>query len=82
MVESLASGTPVIATRCASTPEVIEDGVTGFLCDSEDEMVEAVARLGGIDRAACRRAAEERFSVLQMTRKHLGVVEHLLGNKA
>jgi len=82
MVESLASGTPVIATRCASTSEVIEDGVTGFLCDSEDAMVEAVGRLGGIDRAACRRAAEARFSVPQMTREYLKVVEHLLRNEA
>lgn len=82
MVESLANGTPVIATRCASTPEVIEDGVTGFLCDSEDEMVEAVARLGGIDRAACRRSAEARFSVTQMARAYLDVVDHLLGKKA
>jgi len=82
MVESLASGTPVIATRCASTPEVIEDGVTGFLCDSEDEMVEAVSRIGEIDRAACRIAAEARFSVHQMTRAYLDVVEQLLTRKA
>ena len=79
MVESLASGTPVIATRCASTPEVIEDGVTGFLCDSEDEMVEAVSRIREIDRAACRRAAEERYSVPQMTRAYLEVIVRLLG---
>lgn len=78
MVESLACGTPVIATRCASTPEVIEDGVTGFLCDSEDEMVEAVARLAAIDRDACQRAAVERFSVPQMTGEYLRVVEQLL----
>jgi glycosyltransferase involved in cell wall biosynthesis len=82
MVESLANGTPVIASRCASTPEVIEDGVTGFLCDSEDEMVEAVARLGAIERTACRRAAEERFSVPQMTRAYLEVIDRLLGGKA
>jgi glycosyltransferase involved in cell wall biosynthesis len=82
MVESLANGTPVIAPRCASTPEVIEEGVTGFLCDSEDEMVEAVARIGSIDRTACRRAAEERFSIPRMTREYLRVVENLLGKEA
>lgn len=78
MIESFAVGTPVIATRCASTPEVIEDGVTGFLCDSEDAMVEAVARLGEIDRAACRRVAGERFSAASMTRRYLEVIESLL----
>lgn len=82
MVESLACGTPVIATRCASTPEVIEDGVTGFLCDDEEAMVAAVARIGSIDRAVCRRAAEERFSVKEMTRQYLGVISRLLGRPA
>jgi glycosyltransferase involved in cell wall biosynthesis len=78
MIESLAGGTPVIALRCASTPEVIEHGVTGFLCDSEDEMVAAVARIGEIDRGACRKAAEERFSAERMTKEYLKVIDQLL----
>lgn len=78
MVESLACGTPVIATRCASTPEVIDEGVTGFLCDDEDAMVAAVAEIGTIERADCRRAAEERFSTAAMTRRYLELVEALL----
>jgi glycosyltransferase involved in cell wall biosynthesis len=78
MIESLASGTPVIATRCASTPEVIEHGVTGFLCDSEDEMAASVARLGTINRGACREAAEKRFSATRMTRDYLHVIHQLL----
>jgi glycosyltransferase involved in cell wall biosynthesis len=78
MVESLATGTPVIATRCASTPEVIDDGITGFLCDSEDELVRAVGRIHEIDRNACRRAAEERFSVAVMTQGYLRVIDELL----
>jgi glycosyltransferase involved in cell wall biosynthesis len=78
MIESFACGTPVIATRCASTPEVIDDGITGFLCDSEDELVAAVGRIAEIDRAACRKAAEERFSVPVMTQKYLRVIEELL----
>ncbi len=78
MAESLACGTPVVATRCASTPEVIDHGQTGFLCDSEGELVAAVGLLASINRAACRRAAEERFSVPVMTSGYLRVMERLL----
>lgn len=78
MAESLACGTPVIATRCASTPEVIDDGVTGYLCNSEDELVAAVGRLHEIDRRTCRHAAEERFSIPVMTRGYLRAIEELL----
>ncbi|MGE0702690.1 MAG: glycosyltransferase family 4 protein [Vicinamibacterales bacterium] len=62
MAEALACGAPVIGLRRGSVPEVIEDGVTGFVCDTLDEMVSAVARLGSLDRSACRRVAVERFS--------------------
>jgi glycosyltransferase involved in cell wall biosynthesis len=63
MVEALACGTPVIAFREGSAPEVVEHGRTGFVVDDEHEMAEAVGRLGDIDPAACRSACEERFSV-------------------
>jgi glycosyltransferase involved in cell wall biosynthesis len=53
MIESMAAGTPVIALRRGSVPEVIVDGVTGWICDSVDEMVDAVGRLGELDREAC-----------------------------
>ncbi len=76
--ESLACGTPVIALRCASTPEVIEHGVTGFLCDSEDEMVAAVGTVSTIDRSACRRSAEIRFSAKAMADGYLRAIERLL----
>jgi glycosyltransferase involved in cell wall biosynthesis len=62
MAEALACGTPVIALRRGSVPEVVEDEVTGFVCDSTDEMVEAVGRIAQIDRKACRQVVEERFS--------------------
>lgn len=78
MSESLACGTPVIALRCASTPEVIEHGVTGYLCDSEDEMVAAVGEVSTIDRSLCRRSAEERFSVEALTQGYLKAIESLL----
>src|SRR5262249_50222358 len=54
MAEALAAGTPVIAVRAGSVPELIEDGRTGFICDDEDGMVCAVSRIDEIDRAVCR----------------------------
>jgi glycosyltransferase involved in cell wall biosynthesis len=62
MIEALASGTPVIASRIASTPEVITHGKTGFLCDSVEEMVAAIHRIKEISRSECRASVEERFS--------------------
>jgi glycosyltransferase involved in cell wall biosynthesis len=63
MVEALASGTPVIAFREGSAPEIVEDGRTGFVVDDEHAMAAAVGRLGEIDPDGCRRSCEERFSV-------------------
>jgi glycosyltransferase involved in cell wall biosynthesis len=62
----MACGTPVIAGSCGSVPEVIRPGVTGFVADTVDEMVDAVKRLDLIDRAECRRWVEHRFSVERM----------------
>ena len=66
VVESFAAGTPVIAARRGSMPELVTHGATGFLVPGPDEAVRAVARLGEIDRAACRREAETRFSADRM----------------
>ncbi len=60
--ESLLCGTPVIAFRRGGVPEGIDDGLTGFNCDTMEQMCKAVGRLGGVDRQACRREAERRFS--------------------
>jgi glycosyltransferase involved in cell wall biosynthesis len=62
MVEALACGTPVLALRYGSVPEVIRDGVTGFVRDSEEGLIRAVELLASIDRASCRAEAEQRFS--------------------
>jgi glycosyltransferase involved in cell wall biosynthesis len=67
MVEAMATGTPVIAYRAGSVPEVIRHGVTGFICSTLSEMVAAVAKIGQIDRRECRRWVEERFSAAAMT---------------
>ena len=66
MAESMAVGTPVIAIAMGSTPEVIEDGKTGFLCHSVDECIAALDRIGEIDRSACRDRAVAKFSVEPM----------------
>jgi glycosyltransferase involved in cell wall biosynthesis len=66
MTEAMACGTPVIAFRRGSVPEVVADGETGFIVDTVEEMAAAVKRVGEIDRAACRRRVEERFSTERM----------------
>ena len=79
VIESMACGTPVIAYRRGSMPELIVDGVTGFLVDSFDEAVAAIERIGEIDRAACRRHVEQHFTVDRMADQYLGLYRLLLG---
>jgi glycosyltransferase involved in cell wall biosynthesis len=78
VIEAMACGTPVIAYNRGSMPELIEHGVTGFLVDTFDEAVEAIGRIGEIDRAACRRAVEERFTVERMAQRYLELYERIL----
>src|SRR5438309_1897296 len=77
MPEALACGTPVLALRAGSVPEIITDGVTGFIRDTEDELVEAVARIREIDRARCRAEVERRYTARVMTDNYLNVYERL-----
>lgn len=79
MVEALACGTPVVALRAGSVPEVIEHGVTGFVVDDEEAMVRALDRLTEIDRRACRRAAETRFSAAAMADRYERVYWQVVG---
>jgi glycosyltransferase involved in cell wall biosynthesis len=78
MIESLAAGTPVIALRHGSVPEILRDGVTGFICDSVDDLVEAVGRLDEIDPEDCRRHAR-RFTSDAMCARYEAIYERLAG---
>jgi glycosyltransferase involved in cell wall biosynthesis len=82
VIEALACGTPVITYRHGSFPELIYHETTGFLCRDEEEMVEAVLRLGQIDRRQCRRAFEERFTAERMTKEYVQLYEELVQDKA
>ncbi len=78
MIEAMACGTPVIAFRQGSVPEVVEHGVSGFVVDDEAEAVEAVRRIHELDRRKVREAFERRFTVATMADKYLALYSDLL----
>lgn len=78
LIEALACGTPVLAYRRGSIPEVIDHEVTGFVCETLTEMSEAVGRLPLIDRRRCRSAFEERFTADRMARDYVAQYERLI----
>ncbi len=79
MIEAMACGTPVVAFRCGSVAEIVEPGVNGWIVASEDEAVEALEHLDGLDRAACRRSFEARFSARRMAQDYLRVYRKVAG---
>jgi glycosyltransferase involved in cell wall biosynthesis len=78
MIESMACGTPVIAWRCGSVPEVITEGVTGYVCDSIDQAVEAVRRCSNLNRLRCRQTFENRFCAARMAQEYLRIYHRLI----
>lgn len=77
MIESMACGTPVIAFNCGSVPEIMEDGLTGFVVENVDQAVAACAKLGQLFRPSIRSRFEERFSVAAMAREYVKIYEEL-----
>jgi glycosyltransferase involved in cell wall biosynthesis len=77
MIEAMACGLPVIAWRCGSVPEVIDDGVTGFVVDNITDAVKAVERIPELSRTRCREVFETRFSDHRMSHDYLRIYRHL-----
>jgi glycosyltransferase involved in cell wall biosynthesis len=86
MIESMLCGAPVLAFACGSAPEIVDDGVTGWIVDDVDEMAWRLRELAGgaarFDRARCRQRAEERFSSSTMAEAYLSLYSRVLGSPA
>src|SRR5207248_9777441 len=81
MIEGMACGTPVIAFRSGSVPEVIDHGVSGFMVDSEEDAIQAVKALGELDRLKVRSQFERRFTANRMAEGYVGHYQALLEAK-
>jgi glycosyltransferase involved in cell wall biosynthesis len=73
MVEAMACGTPVVGGAKGAAPEIVEQGVTGFLADTDEALVKGLRSVTTIDRAACRRRVAEHFSVARMVEGYVQV---------
>jgi glycosyltransferase involved in cell wall biosynthesis len=82
MIEAMACGTPTIAFRCGSVPEVVTDRVTGFIVDDLATAVERVEQISEIERRTCRAVFEHRFSVERMTSDYVSLFKRVLGEMA
>ncbi|MEY2397535.1 MAG: hypothetical protein QOJ00_709 [Actinomycetota bacterium] len=78
MIEALACGTPVLAFAEGAAPEIVEQGVTGFLCEDEHAMARDIARASSLDRGACRASVENYFSVTRMVEEHIDLFESMV----
>jgi glycosyltransferase involved in cell wall biosynthesis len=78
MIEAMACGTPVLAFRCGSVPEIIDPGVTGLVVDTTDEAVRALPDVIALDRHAVRRRFDERFSATRMAKDYAHLYRSLL----
>ena len=81
MIEAMACGTPVVAFRCGSAPEIVEDGATGYLVDTVEQAIAAAGRAHLLDREAIRARFELRFSATAMARRYLDVYGDLLARR-
>ena len=81
MIEALACGTPVIAHPFGSVPEIVGDGTTGFIALDIDSAVDAVERIGEIDRRNCRKHFEQHFTAERMAQNYLDIYKRLRRGK-
>jgi len=82
MIEAMACGTPVIAYRKGSVPEIVDDATTGFIVDDLDAAVNAIERIRGLDRVICRRVFEERFSARRMASDYVNIYRQVIQQNA
>jgi len=82
MIEAMACGTPVIAYDRGSVPEVMDDGVTGFIVRELDEAAEAVRRVRNLSRARCREVFDKRFTATRMANDYIHMYQRMLGRDA
>jgi glycosyltransferase involved in cell wall biosynthesis len=82
MVEALACGTPVVATRMGAAPEIVEHGKTGFICSGEHALAQAIRGAANLDRNECRKAVVGRFSSERMVADHLALYEKVIGGSS
>jgi glycosyltransferase involved in cell wall biosynthesis len=78
VIEAMQHGTPTIAFSCGAIPEIVKEGVTGFVVNSIPEAVRAVDRVASLDRAACRKVFQERFTSERMARDYLAIYEKII----
>ncbi len=81
MIEAMACGTPVLAFRNGSVPEVIDDGLSGYIVDSEEEAISVLDQTVRLDRRRVRRRFEERFSASRMAADYISIYEKVLGGQ-
>jgi glycosyltransferase involved in cell wall biosynthesis len=82
MIEAMACGTPVLAFRCGSVPEIVEDGVTGAIVETMEEAIEALPRVIEFNRKKVRQRFEQRFSATRMANDYVGIYRSLLAKSA
>lgn len=78
MIEAMACGTPVISCPNGAAPEIVDDGVTGYLCSGDDELVRAIENTDRLSRQACREAVIARFSTARMVSDHLALYHEMV----
>ncbi|MDZ7963132.1 MAG: glycosyltransferase family 4 protein [Aulosira sp. DedQUE10] len=81
MIESMATGTPVIAMNLGSVPEVIANGETGFICQSHEQMAQMIPQALNLNRQTCRNYVENKFSVSQMVNGYEAVYEQIIKDR-